>query len=73
MDTVFKKEAMIIFDWVIGGKKEEDKLEMNTQKEEIFASYLETPLTKMQKIEKLSAKEVTHRISKDLRLIYEVL
>jgi hypothetical protein len=73
IDTIFKREASIIFDWMERGKSADDISEMKAEKSKIFENYIKTPLATLAPKEKACAQETLRSAKELLELVPDVL
>lgn len=73
IDTIFKREASIIFDWMERGKSADDISEMKAEKSKIFENYINTPLSTLAPKEKACAQEALRSAKELLELVPDVL
>ena len=73
MDILFKQESEVIFDWIINGKREEEIESIYEKQKQIFAVYIETPLSLLQPMQPCDPVETTQQIADCLKLLYGIL
>lgn len=73
MDTLFKKEAALLFDWNINGRNEEELPSLMNKKTEIFESFMKTPLSQLKPEKQHNASKISLEIADVLEQIKDVL
>ena len=73
MDTLFKKEARLVFGWMMNGKHEYDAKKISEEAKQIFENFLDTPLPQIKEHNIYKPSEIAYQSANCLKLICEVL
>lgn len=73
MDSLFGKEAELLFDWLADGRNEEAVSALKQEKVRIFDSFISTPLSELKPEKPCNASEISLEIADILRQLGEIL
>ena len=73
MDSIFIKEATLLFDWMICGRKDDDLEQAKEKAKEIKKEFSKTPLSKLAPSSNSDFKKTCKQIAGYLKTITEVL
>jgi hypothetical protein len=73
MDSLFGKEAELLFDWLADGRNEEAVSALKQEKVRIFDSFNSTPLSELKPEKPCNASEISLEIADILRQLGEIL
>ena len=73
MDSLFRKEATLVFDWMLDGKDEDRVQELSDTADKIHREFMETPLELLSRAPAADATEIARKASDCMKLLFEVL